>query len=129
VGDCGMAEEVTQNVFVVLARKAPRLTGVQTLAGWLHRTTILEAKARIRSELRRRRREEQAAELAALEADGTSPLEALVPFVDEALLHLRDGDRLALIRRYFEDRNLREVGNALFGATDVASTDSSATQS
>src|SRR2546425_719907 len=66
VGDAPLAEEITQNVFIALARKAPRLAGVQTLAGWLHRTTILEAKARIRAELRRGRREEIAAEAAAL---------------------------------------------------------------
>ena len=44
VGDAALAEEITQNVFIALARKAPRLAGVQTLAGWLHRTAILEAK-------------------------------------------------------------------------------------
>src|SRR5690606_6749220 len=61
VGDHGIAEEITQNVFVALARKAPRLARAETLAGWLHRTAILESKARIRSELRRRTREETAA--------------------------------------------------------------------
>src|SRR5262245_4313564 len=63
VGDSGLAEEITQNVFVTLASKAPRLGGIETLAGWLHRATVLESKSRIRSELRRRRREEMAAEL------------------------------------------------------------------
>ena len=66
VGDAGLAEEITQNVFIALARKAPRLAGSQTLAGWLHRTAILEAKARIRAELRRGRRENIAAQAAAL---------------------------------------------------------------
>src|ERR1051326_1933822 len=69
VGDAGIAEEVTQNVFIALARKAPRLGGIETLAGWLHRTTILEAKSRIRAELRRRRRDEAAAELALIERE------------------------------------------------------------
>src|SRR5467141_2170443 len=62
VGDPALAEEITQNVFIALARKAPRLAGIQTLAGWLHCSTILEAKARVRAELRRGRREEMAAE-------------------------------------------------------------------
>src|SRR2546422_710216 len=53
VGDATLAEEITQNVFIALARKAPRLAGIQTLAGWLLRTAVLEAKARIRPELRR----------------------------------------------------------------------------
>src|SRR5256885_6776605 len=58
--DSGLAEEVTQNVFVVLARKAPFLDRHIGLAGWLYKTTLLEARHRQRSELRRKRREETA---------------------------------------------------------------------
>src|SRR5438874_10600784 len=87
VGDAGLAEEITQNVFIALARKAPRLAGIETLAGWLHRTTILEAKARIRAELRRKRREETAAEITLRQSDGESPFEALVPLLDEGLFN------------------------------------------
>ena len=56
VGDSGLAEEITQNVFVRLARKAPALAGHETIAGWLHRSAILESKARFRAEMRRRDR-------------------------------------------------------------------------
>ncbi|PWU16801.1 MAG: hypothetical protein C5B50_12705 [Verrucomicrobia bacterium] len=120
VGDPGIAEEVTQNVFVVLARKAPRLGGIETLAGWLHRTAILEAKARIRAELRRRRREELAAEADIHQREGTSPFAELIPLLDEALLHLREGDRLALVLRFLEERSLQEVGRALGVPEDTA---------
>ena len=120
VGDAGLAEEITQNVFIVLARKAPRLAGRRTLAGWLNRTAILETKARVRSELRRGRREETAAQCAALQREGTSPLEALVPLLDEGLLHLRDCDRVALVLRFLEERSLREVGAALGVDEDAA---------
>ena len=120
VGDPGLAEEITQNVFVALARKAPRLRGMETLAGWLHRSTILEAKARIRSELRRRQREETAAEFAQLDQEGASPISALIPLLDEALLNLREGDRLALVMRFLEERSLREVGNVLGVDEDAA---------
>ncbi len=119
-GDPGLAEEITQNVFIALARKAPRLAGMETLAGWLHRTAILEAKARIRSELRRRRREEKAMEAADLEREGSSPFAALLPLLDEALLHLREGDRLALVMRFLEDRSLRDVGEAMGLGEDAA---------
>jgi len=120
LGDAGVAEEVAQNVFVVLARKAPRLGGVETLAGWLHRTAVLEAKARIRAELRRRRREETAAEIATIEREGASPWAALVPLLDEGLLNLRDNDRLALVLRFLEDRSLREVAVVLGVEEDAA---------
>jgi RNA polymerase sigma factor (sigma-70 family) len=120
LGDSGWAEEVSQNVFVVLARKAPRLAGIETLAGWLHRTTVLEAKARIRSELRRRRREDAAAQFATLQREGASPLDALIPLLDEALLSLREGDRFALVLRFLEERSLRDVGTVLGVDEDAA---------
>ncbi|MDX1953153.1 MAG: sigma-70 family RNA polymerase sigma factor [Verrucomicrobiota bacterium] len=119
VGDRGMAEEITQNVFVTLSRKAPRLAGYETLAGWLHKTTLFEARARIRSELRRKHRERTAAEIHAL-AEGHSPLEALVPILDEALLSLRENDRTAVISRFFEKKSLREVGAELGVDEDAA---------
>ena len=43
-GDRGLAEEITQNVVVALARKAPRLAGFATLAGWLHQAAVRESK-------------------------------------------------------------------------------------
>src|SRR5258707_9904596 len=120
LGDRGMAEEVSQNVFVTLARKAPRLAGIETLAGWLHRATVLEAKGRIRAELRRRRREAAAAELATLQHEGAPALDVLIPLLDEALLHLRDTDRMALVLRFLEDRSLRDVGQLLGVDEDAA---------
>lgn len=120
LGDSGMAEEVTQNVFIALSKKAPRLGGVETLAGWLHRTAILESKARIRSELRRRSREQTAAALAEVERHEDTAMEAMVPLVDEALLQLREADRIALVLRFFENRSLREVGGVLGVDEDAA---------
>src|SRR5690349_5504950 len=48
-----LAKEITQNVFIVLARKAPELTGCKTLPAWLYRTTHYAAAQMIRSEARR----------------------------------------------------------------------------
>jgi RNA polymerase sigma factor (sigma-70 family) len=120
IGDRALAEEITQNVFVALARKAPGLGRMRTIAGWLHSTAILESKARLRAELRRRRPEEAAAQIAALEREGTSPLEMLIPLLDEALLCLSESDRVALVLRFFEDRSLREVGEILGLNEDAA---------
>ncbi|MEN9675214.1 MAG: hypothetical protein RIS76_1110 [Verrucomicrobiota bacterium] len=119
-GDAGLAEEITQNVFIALARKAPRLAGHETLAGWLHRTALLEAKARLRAELRRQRREDTAAALAQLHQDGRAPVEDLAPILDEGLMQLRESDRLALILRYLEERSLRDVGRVLGIEEDTA---------
>lgn len=120
VGDRGAAEEITQNVFIALARKAPRLSGFDTIGGWLYRTAILEARARIRADLRRRQREEKATELADLPDQSSSPFDAMLPLLDEGLLSLRENDRVALISRYIEDRPLRDVGEALGVDEDAA---------
>jgi DNA-directed RNA polymerase specialized sigma24 family protein len=63
LGDPPTAEEVTQNVFITLARKAGSIGTGSGLAGWLHRAAILEARLRQRTDLRRRNREEHAAQL------------------------------------------------------------------
>src|SRR5437899_2463158 len=53
----GAAQEITQNVFIALARKAPWLRSEINLAGWLHKTARLETRQWWRGELRRQRRE------------------------------------------------------------------------
>jgi DNA-directed RNA polymerase specialized sigma24 family protein len=65
-GDAGGAEEISQNVFGVLARKAWRFAPDDSLPAWLHKTTLLESQAWLRGEMRRRRREQAAAELGAI---------------------------------------------------------------
>src|SRR5438445_3809651 len=91
VEDQGAAEEVAQNVFAALARKAWRFAPDDSLPTWLYRTALLESKLWLRGELRRRRREQAAAELGTIMKfpDEQSALRALMPLLDEALLSLR----------------------------------------
>jgi hypothetical protein len=70
--------------------------------------------------MRRRRREEVAAALAETESAGRDPAADLSPLLDEALLQLREADRLALVLRFLEERSLREVGTALGIDEDAA---------
>src|SRR5512137_1578667 len=59
-GDGGLAEDISQAVFTELARKAPRLLGHPSLAGWLY-TTVRHLSANLRrAEQHRQRREEEA---------------------------------------------------------------------
>src|SRR5213596_348631 len=120
IGDAGLAEEVTQNVFVALARKAPFLNRHIGLAGWLYKTTLLEARHRLRTELRRKRREETAIALGTTMKEEDSLLKSLSPVLDEALMELREQDRHAVLLRFFENKNLREVGEALGVGEDAA---------
>src|SRR5436305_9218940 len=54
------AEEITQAVFVILAKKSDRLGKRVILSGWLYQTARLTAVTMIRSEIRRARREQEA---------------------------------------------------------------------
>src|SRR5438093_7126676 len=122
VEDQGAAEEVAQNVFAALARKAWQFAPDDSLPAWLYRTTLLEAKSWLRGELRRRRREQTAAQLGTTmnTSDEQPALRALVPLLDEAMLSLRQKDRTALLLRYYETQSLREVGVSLGVGEDAA---------
>src|SRR5262249_8292797 len=64
-----LAEEVTQRTFVALAQNAQRLRPRSVLTGWLHETTRNFAVATVRSEERRRLREQEAAMMQTSPAD------------------------------------------------------------
>lgn len=60
VRDAHLAEDVTQGVFIALAKNARQLAEYNVLSGWLHRTTQNLAANVVRSEVRRRIREQEA---------------------------------------------------------------------
>lgn len=49
-GQQALAQEIGQNVFTVLARKAGSLRGHASLASWLHRAAVLESAHLLRRE-------------------------------------------------------------------------------
>ena len=120
VGDAGAAEEITQNVFVALAQAAGKLGSHPTIAGWLHQTALNKSREWLRSELRRRKREQVAVNLDLARAEGDSVWSPLVPLLDEALLELREPDRLAVILHFMEGQTFHEVGSALGIGEDTA---------
>ncbi len=122
VGDAGGAEEISQNVFGVLARKAWQFAPDDSLPAWLHKTALLESQAWQRGEMRRRQREQAAAELGTTmkTPDAEPAFRALVPLLDEALLSLREKDREALLLRFYESQSLKDVGAALGVSDDTA---------
>ena len=122
VGDASGAEEISQNVFGVLAKKAWQFAPDDSLPAWLHKTALLESQVWQRGEMRRRQREQTAAELGTTmkTPDAEPAFRALVPLLDEALLSLREKDREALLLRYYESHSLKDVGAALGVSDDTA---------
>ncbi len=112
------AEEVAQNTFALLAKKAASLTPEQSLGGWLHRTARNECLHVQRAEGRRRQREETAAAMNAINESETPP--KLLGDLEEALEALAPYEHDALVLRYLEDRQLHEVGTELGVSADAA---------
>ena len=108
-----LAQDVVQTVFTALARKARTLPRDVILGGWLYRHTCFVASQAARAERRRRARERQALEMNALNDPPEPDWERLSPFLDQAMQGLGTSDRDAVVLRYFEGRNLRNVGAAL----------------
>jgi RNA polymerase sigma factor (sigma-70 family) len=119
-GDTHQAQDITQLVFLNLARKACSLPANVVLAGWLHRATRFTALEWVRKERRRVEREREAATMHELEAAGEVEWSHLRPILDAVLDELEDDDRHTLLLRFFEQQSLAQVGNALGIAEDAA---------
>jgi len=118
--DRHLAQDVTQMVFIDLARKAWSLPGDVLLAGWLYRHACYTAAKAVRTERRRKTREQTAMEMRALD-DNTEPRwETIAPRLDEGLKQLSGPDRDAILLRFLKRQDLRAVGAALGISEDAA---------
>ncbi|HYE18104.1 MAG TPA: RNA polymerase sigma factor [Tepidisphaeraceae bacterium] len=131
VRDTALAEDVTQSVFVLLARRAAELVEREpadagVVSGWLFKTVRYTALSALRKEGRRRRHEAKAAIAAdTLAADSADPAaapgerawERLGPHLDEAVASLTESDRQAVLLRFYEGRSFAEIAQAI-GTTE-----------
>ena len=107
------AQEITQAVFVILARKAGSLRRGTVLSGWLYQTARLTAANFVKGETRRQRREQEAYMLSTLNESGPAAWQQIAALLDDAMGDLGETDRNAVVLRFFENKTAQEVGAAL----------------
>jgi RNA polymerase sigma factor (sigma-70 family) len=117
-GDAHLARDVAQTVFIALARKARPLSRRATLTGWLYTSAHFAAAKIVRTENRRRDREEQFMREPIHESSAGVPpanmsdddWEKIRPPLDDVMHELKASDREAILLRYFENRPFAGVG-------------------
>ena len=120
VGDAHLAEEITQAVFIILARKAVSLGPKTILSAWLYRTTRYAAADSLKARRRRQAREQEAHMQSILNQPDADAWAQLAPLLDDALAELGETDRTALVLRFFENKTAREIAGALRVEEDAA---------
>src|SRR6266545_4748546 len=114
VRDASLAEDVTQRVFLTLARHSVNLQERFSLTGWLHETARNLAINTVRGEERRRRREQEAAAMSNLESNESDAVwKQIAPHLDEAIAELNSVEREVILWRYFERRTAEQIGGRL----------------
>jgi RNA polymerase sigma factor (sigma-70 family) len=108
-----LAEEITQAVFIILARKANLLGDKTILPGWLCRTARYVSTRALRTQRRRQQREQEAHMQSILNESESETWTHIAPLLDGAMEQLGQKDHDALVLRFFENKNFSEVGAAL----------------
>jgi RNA polymerase sigma factor (sigma-70 family) len=120
VGDPHLAEEITQTVFIVLARKAKSLSPKTILSGWLCRTARYVSADTLKTQRRRHMREQESHMQSMLNEPDSDAWKQIAPFLDEALNCLGELEHNAIVLRFFEGKDLKQVGTTLGMREDAA---------
>src|SRR3954452_8712026 len=117
--DAHLAEDVTQAVFIVLAKKASRVRHGAMLPAWLLSTTRY-ATSNALNKLNRRRKYERAAAMNSMNATAPDPADAVLDAdgplssaLDAALARLGTADRSAVAMRFLQGRSIGEIAGAM----------------
>src|SRR5207247_1442146 len=118
VRDPHLAEEVTQTVFIILARKAASLGSRTVVSGWLYRTARYVATKALTLRRRREDREQEAYMLSRLNDPAADAWREIEPRLETAMEQLGEKDHNALVLRFFDDRSFKDISVTL-GTTEA----------
>ncbi|MDX1953002.1 MAG: sigma-70 family RNA polymerase sigma factor [Verrucomicrobiota bacterium] len=114
VQDTDLAQEVTQSVFVILARKANSLGSKTILSGWLCRTTCFASSKALTMRQRRLNREHEAYLESSIHAGESHEAWAQIEnHLESAMSELGEKDQDALVMRFLQGQSFKEVSVAL----------------
>jgi RNA polymerase sigma factor (sigma-70 family) len=120
VRDPHLAEDVTQAAFIILSRKANSLGANTILSSWLCRTARYAAANALTEQRRRLRREHEAPMRSVSSEPESDPWAEIAPLLEGAMAHLGEKDHHAIVLRFFERKDLKQVGSAMGIAEDAA---------
>ncbi len=112
--DFRLAEEIAQNVFGALARQTRKRRKPDHVSAWIYCTTRKQIALTMRSERRRKRREEAAALESRLEPDHSEGMwNEYIPDLNAALADMALSDQRILFLRFYQGLTLPELGRSL----------------
>jgi RNA polymerase sigma factor (sigma-70 family) len=113
VRDPGMADDVSQAVFLILAKKAHTIRHAEHLGSWLFQTTRYTAANAIKMAARRNKHEKKAARKEGAGMNMIAEQSNLVDQLDEALAELPQGEREVILLRFFRGAEYGEIADSL----------------
>jgi len=113
-GNSHDAQDITQAVFVILAKKAASLRPRSNLTGWLYETARLTSRQLLRTRARQQAREQEAYMQSIVNDSETENLwRQLAPLLEDAMSRLSEKERTLVALRFFENRSVAETAAAL----------------
>lgn len=121
LGNSESAQDVAQQVFCLLAKKAGTIPRDQLLIGWLYRATCHLSWKRVRAEKNRHRYESKAQEwYSCQEGESEELWSEVVPNIETAIAQLNGLDQTCLLLRFFRGHSWRDIGHQLGLSEDAA---------